>query len=175
MSYSNSMLAKVLGKELEKVKQYQPKYPLSISESFGPYEPILDSIESLNQDFVLLLLTEPGEWPMNPDLGIGMKKYLFESYNSSSIQSVRAKIQSQLTKYLPRIDLLAADFVSNDQLRDENTAILKIRYAILGIAEVISSIQIGTNGYLNIVNDSIKVGGESLQSLSGLSSKEKTI
>ena len=112
---------------------------------------------------------------MNPDLGIGMKKYLFESYNSSSIQGVRAKIQSQLTKYLPRIDLLGAEFVANDQLRDENTAILKIRYAILGIAEVISSIQIGTNGYLNIVNDSIKVGGESLQSLSGLSSKEKTI
>ena len=63
-------------------KQYQPLFPLKYDSVYGPYKPLTSLQESLHQNFVNLLLTSPGEWPMNPDLGVGLRHYLFEMSNS---------------------------------------------------------------------------------------------
>ena len=70
-------------------KLWHPRFPLKYSDNFGPYEPITNIYESLNRDFINLVLTHPGEWPMNPDLGIGIKQYLFEQYDSPKLDELR--------------------------------------------------------------------------------------
>ena len=53
-------------------------------------EPILSKEESLRQDFKFLILTQSqSEWPMNPDLGVGLRRYLFENYSADSLRGVK--------------------------------------------------------------------------------------
>lgn len=124
---------------LQTKNQIQPKWPLRIDQSVGPYASVVSVAESLKQDFIFLLQTIPGEWPMNPDLGVGLATYLFESPGSLEALDIKTNIQNQLRKYLPNITLLDAKFRSTPEQQDNNESILTITYAIndLGLKDEI--------------------------------------
>lgn len=124
---------------LQTKNQIQPKWPLRIDQSVGPYASVDSVAESLKQDFIFLLQTIPGEWPMNPDLGVGLATYLFESPGSLEALDIKTNIQKQLRKYLPNITLLDAKFRSTPEQQDNNESILTITYAIndLGLKDEI--------------------------------------
>ena len=124
---------------LQTKNQIQPKWPLRIDETVGPYTSVNNAAASLKQDFLFLLQTIPGEWPMNPDLGIGLANYLFESPESLEFLDIKTKIQKQLAKYLPNITLINADFNSTSDQLDESVTTLTITYAItdLGLSDEI--------------------------------------
>jgi phage baseplate assembly protein W len=130
MSFNHFMPNHV--KEVVK-KQYQPLFPLSYSDSYGPYQPITSLEESIQKDFEYLLLTNPGEWPMKPDLGIGIKRYLFENYSSPELGKIQERVQSQLTKYLPfpYVQLISVNFNATPEDQDQGFITLNIRYSIL--------------------------------------------
>jgi hypothetical protein len=111
---------------------FQPNFPLIYSPVFGPYEGINSRVESIQKDFENLLLTNPGEWPMNPDLGIGIKRYLFENYGSPELGKVEQRIRTQLARYLPfpYISFNSAKFVFSSEDQDKGFASLEIRYTI---------------------------------------------
>ncbi len=115
------------------IKNYQPIFPLVYDSTTGPYKSITSHKESIQRDFQYLLLTNPGEWPMNPDLGIGVRRYLFESYDSPELGKIEERIRSQLSKYLPfpYIQFISAKFISTPDQRDIGTVKLKLKYAIL--------------------------------------------
>ena len=124
---------------LQTKNKIQPKWPLRIDQSVGPYASVDSVAESLKQDFIVLLQTIPGEWPMNPDLGVGLATYLFESPGSLEALDIKTNIQNQLRKYLPNITLLDAKFRSTPEQQDNNESILTITYAIndLGLKDEI--------------------------------------
>ena len=110
------------------IDQIQPKWPLNFSVSHGPYQSVDTPEESLRQDLIFLLLTIPGEWPMDPELGVGLAKYLFENYNSSDISQIKSNIESQLKIYLPNIQVLKAEFSDSAADQEAHTSILKILF-----------------------------------------------
>ncbi len=111
----------------------QPMWPLRLSSTAGPYEGIKDTKESIQQNFVFLLQTIPGEWPMNPDLGIGVAQYLFETFGSQELDKLKVRAQKQLKKYLPAINLKNLEFISTDSDQDRGSVVLKITYSIAGL------------------------------------------
>ena len=117
----------------------QPRWPLVNSPVYGPYDPILESRESIQQNFVFLLKTIPGEWPMNPDLGVGLATYLFETYNSAELATLKSNLKNQLKKYLPSVKLVDAEFISDETEQDGLTTLLQITYVVdlLGVLETI--------------------------------------
>jgi hypothetical protein len=76
---------------------------------------------------------------MNPDLGVGIATYLFESYGSPKLDEVGSNISKQLKKYLPEVQLVSANFIHSDRDQDSLTTVLKIKYSVklLGIIEEI--------------------------------------
>lgn len=114
----------------------QPRWPLNVGTE-GPYDSIKDARESIQQNFVFLLQTIPGEWPMNPDLGVGLAQYLFEGYNSSELDRLKSRLKNQLRKYLPAIKLIDAKFIHSDEDQDSLNTTLQITYSvdILGVVE----------------------------------------
>lgn len=136
--------------QIEKTVPYQPSYPLQYDGTYGPWKPILSKEESLRQDFKFLLLTEPGEWPMNPDLGVGIRRYLFENFSADSLRGVEARIHDQLQKYLPRVKLISATFDANPDEIDRSKVSLLIKYVLMGSTQEVSAIQMGEKGYLNM-------------------------
>ncbi len=118
--------------------QIQPRWPLTISPNHGPYQPVKDLRESIIQDFIFLLRTNPGEWPMNPDLGVGLDRYLFETYNSPELGEFRTRLEKQVRKYLPDIVINEAQFISDEENMDENIAVLNINFSINFFPRMIS-------------------------------------
>ena len=68
------------------------KLPLTVDKQFGPYGLITDYAELVKQNFKMLILTIPGERIMNPDFGIGLKKYLFEMDTHSTYAEINDRI-----------------------------------------------------------------------------------
>lgn len=118
-------------KKSESSKNYQPDFPLRYDNRSGPYTPITDKTDSLAKNFVNLLMTNPGEWPMNPDLGIGIKTYLFEQSSASISQSLRPRIIKQLEKYLPHIKLHSLKIEMSDNDIDGNRVKIRINCVIM--------------------------------------------
>ncbi len=139
----------------------QPKWPLSIDTNDGPYTSIREARESLQQNFIFLLQTIPGEWPMNPDLGVGLAKYLFEGYRSSELDELKSRLKNQLSKYLPSVKLVNAAFVHTDDDQDNLNTTLQITYSVdlLGVVDMIKfGLDTNTKTFVQVRPEESKFG-----------------
>ena len=129
-----SILSDIISKNVKKIVevQQQPKFPLKYSSIYGPWTPITEMEMSYQQNFFNLLLTNPGEWPMDPGLGIGLRTYLFELEESLMFANLKPTIISQLRKYLPEIELVDVIFNKNAAQIDRNLMNIVIVYSIFG-------------------------------------------
>ena len=118
-------------KKSKSTKQYQPEFPLVYDSRTGPYSTITDKIDSLGRNLVNLLMTNPGEWPMNPDLGIGIRRYLFEQSTSNISQSLKPKIVKQLSQYLPHVKLHSIKIEQSENDIDNNSIKIRINCVIM--------------------------------------------
>lgn len=149
----NNLLSKVFSSKQSDEKSMQPSYPLTSNGDSGPYDSITNVHDSLRQDFFFLMFTEPGEWPMNPELGVGLKRYLFENYNSSKITEIGPRIQNQLNRFLPRVNLLQINFLATNEERDLGILRLRLGYSIMNTVQNVSIIEIGKDGYLKVTTE----------------------
>ncbi len=112
------------------MQQLQPKWPLKIDSQDGPYEAIYDVAESIHQNFKHLLRTVPGEWPMRPGMGIGLRKFLFDSHTSPDVKNLSSTIRNQLEKYLDVVELVDLKVDLSPRQVDRNQMVVMIRYRI---------------------------------------------
>tara|TARA_R110002049_G_scaffold140645_2_gene301790 strand:+ start:972 stop:1403 length:432 start_codon:yes stop_codon:yes gene_type:complete len=59
--------------------------------------------EQVKNNLINLLLTEPGERVNEPNFGVGLKNLLFEQ--NPDIETLKEKINTQITFYIPTISL----------------------------------------------------------------------
>ena len=95
------------------------------SDGFGMLKSFRNMIK---QNFKMLLLTYPGERVMDPDFGVGLKKYLFENFNDSTFAKIERNIVKQVGLYLPVVEILEISFDATEQ--DNNTLGVRIEYGI---------------------------------------------
>tara|TARA_R110002051_G_scaffold314602_1_gene391842 strand:- start:373 stop:762 length:390 start_codon:yes stop_codon:yes gene_type:complete len=109
-----------------------PRLPLSRNFITG-YALIGDYVSLVKQNFKNLLLTVPGERIMNPDFGVGLKRFLFENDNPLVYDSVAEAIRTQISKYLPYIEI--KDIIFNSSAGDpslpDNTMYVRVEYRII--------------------------------------------
>tara|TARA_Y100000996_G_C22319317_1_gene559624 strand:- start:176 stop:574 length:399 start_codon:yes stop_codon:yes gene_type:complete len=100
------------------------------------------TIRSLaRQNLKMLILTSPGERVMVPNFGVGIRRYLFENISQSTFSRIEAAIKSQVSIYLPYVNILQINIVpgfndtellANNQF-DTNSISLQIKYVITTI------------------------------------------
>ena len=104
-----------------------PKLPLRRHDLDG-YELIKRHSDLVKQNFKMLLLTHPGERLMDPLFGVGLKQFLFEQNHESTYERVRMKINSQVAKYMPYIDILGIQFrPGSESTNDGSVLSIKIK------------------------------------------------
>ena len=112
---------------------YQPKFPLKFSDIDGAYESIKDIKLNIKQNVLFLLKTSPGEWPGHPEIGVGLKHFLFENYPSRNLLAINKRIKDQFSKYLPFLEV-ESQIIDKDQygnaLTDYNQVKLVVKYSI---------------------------------------------
>ena len=80
---------------------FQPKLPLYLSDLEGAYGSIKDIKENIKQNVRFLLLTSPGEWPGHPEIGVGVRRFLFSNFPSNEMTNIHKVAKDQFSRYLP--------------------------------------------------------------------------
>lgn len=115
---------------------FQPRYPLSLSDLEGAYASIKDIKENIKQNVKFLLLTSEGEWPGRPELGVGLRRFLFTNYPSQDLLLMHKKIKDQFEKYMPFVSI-RSELVDKDErgesFIDRNEIKLVVRYSVPSI------------------------------------------
>ena len=83
--------------------------------------------ETIQQNFKMLVLTNPGERVMEPNFGVGVTRLLFSGYHEGVETVIRNRVTEQAGIYIPAVEVISVDF---SQTRDFNTLSVFIRYTI---------------------------------------------
>jgi len=103
------------------------KLPLERDSSDG-FEMNKSFLGLIRQNFKMLLLTSPGERVMEPDFGVGLKKYLFENFSESTFAKIERNILKQARIYMPAIDIDEIFFTAPDE--NANALSIRIKYSV---------------------------------------------
>lgn len=108
---------------------FGPKWPLKkgSEDAFEMYDDVKDQIS-----FYLkcLILTSPGENISDPGYGVGLRRFLFEQNLDSTRDSIQSEVSSQISKYLPYLDLQDVQVGATNAEIDAGTMSLRITYYI---------------------------------------------
>ena len=79
--------------------------PLRFDPIDGAYG-LNKNIEAMaRQNLKMVILTSPGERTMIPEFGVGIRNYLFAQNAPGTVDLIRRRIQEQVSRYLPYIEL----------------------------------------------------------------------
>jgi len=108
------------------------KLPLAYSKEDGPYGLNKNLGQVIKQNFKNLVLTSPGERPMVPDFGCGLRRLLFEPMDGPLRSEVVTVINKQVNKYMPFINIEKISFITSDENPNIgiNEAIVSIKYNV---------------------------------------------
>ena len=119
------------------VSTLAPRLPLAFSPH-GGYDMLTTIRQITKQNFKCLLLTSPGERMMDPQFGVGLKKYLFENYTPQLRTRISFDIQQQVATYMPFLSILNIKIESGSDFTppDFNKLFLSVKYSIDSVSIV---------------------------------------
>jgi len=88
-------------------------------------------ISVIRQNLKMLVLTIPGERVMEPNYGVGLKKYLFENFSSTTSARINNNIREQVKVYMPAVKI--SNIIVDTDSQDANTLLVVIKYSVTGI------------------------------------------
>ena len=108
-----------------------PSLPLSLDEQDG-YKMNKTLVKAIHQNVKMLLLTIPGERVMDPEFGVGLSTFLFEFNNPGTYAAIRSRINEQISKYLPFVEIDELEIFTPDELNpdSENSVQIIFTYRI---------------------------------------------
>lgn len=107
---------------------YSPKLPLVRDDIDGVYSMNKTLLESVKQDFKMLILTNPGERIMMPDFGVGLRQLLFSQNDKNLRDGISSRVYNQVRKYLNFINV--SDIFITEINDNSNSVNVKIKYSI---------------------------------------------
>lgn len=84
---------------------FAPKFPFSIDRNDSDYVLVNKTEDLVRQNLINLLLTSPGERVMDPEFGVGIRRFLFENNTPNTLSNIRSAIDSQVKKYMPFVGI----------------------------------------------------------------------
>jgi uncharacterized protein len=84
--------------------------------------------EDIHQSIHIILGTNPGERIMRPDFGAGLRDFVFEPINTTTMTRVRKRVREALIDWEPRIDLDEVQVEADRGAR--NKLLVAIRYRV---------------------------------------------
>tara|TARA_B100000287_G_scaffold139197_1_gene131142 strand:+ start:800 stop:1180 length:381 start_codon:yes stop_codon:yes gene_type:complete len=113
------------------MSNYSPSLPLSIDPING-FSNNQTIVEVVQQNLKMLLLTSPGERIMDPNFGVGMRRFLFEQNDANTHSKIKTRIKKQVADYMSFIEIedVIFAFESNDSMMKSNGLLVTIRFYI---------------------------------------------
>ena len=83
--------------------------------------------DAIKNNLINYFLTNPGERPLNPTFGGGLKSFIFQQINENSIDGLKENVSLKLETYFPNVIINSLDVLKRD---DENSVVVQLKYSI---------------------------------------------
>lgn len=104
-----------------------PQLPLNFAGE-GDFALIKRYEELIKQNLKNLVLTVPGEKPMDSNFGVGIQRFLFEPNLPYVYSDMKTAIRSQVSQYMPFLTIGSINVSADKQ--NKNVARVQISYVI---------------------------------------------
>jgi phage baseplate assembly protein W len=98
--------------------------PLNGSSVFTPNYQTKDAIKN---NLINFFLTNPGERPLNPTFGGGLRAFIFEQINENNLDGLKENISFQIKNIFPSILVTSLNIIRND---DTNSITVQLKYSV---------------------------------------------
>ena len=94
----------------------------------GVFRPNYTTAAAIKNNLINFFLTNPGERPLNPSFGGGLRAFIFEQIATSNLEFLRENIESQLTNVFPSVSIGNLDILQQEDL---NTITVSLTYNVI--------------------------------------------
>ena len=84
--------------------------------------------DAIKNNLINFFLTNPGERPLNPTFGGGLRAFIFEQITTDNLNFLREDINAKLSSYFPNINV--ADLIITGQ-EDLNQITVTLKYSVI--------------------------------------------
>ena len=84
--------------------------------------------QAIKNNIINFFLVNPGEIPMNPTFGGGLRNFIFSQIEEENINGLKENIEFKLEKYFPTVGISSLNVLRDD---DNNSLIVELKYYIL--------------------------------------------
>jgi len=83
--------------------------------------------QAIKNNIINYFLTNPGEIPLNPTFGGGLRTFIFDQIAEGTLNGLKENINSKMEDIFPEVIVNSLDVLRND---DYNTVIVNMKYSI---------------------------------------------
>jgi phage baseplate assembly protein W len=89
---------------------------------------LVSADEDIRQAIRIILETAPGERPMRPEFGVGLRQLVFAPLSAATLSLVQYRVERALRAWEPRIDVVRVDVRPDTERR--GALLIDIRYRV---------------------------------------------
>ena len=82
---------------------------------------------AIKNNLINYFLTNPGERPLNPLFGAGLRAFIFQQITDNNLDFLKEKIEDDLKEYFPNVNIINLEI---NTLKDNNTINTKLEYSV---------------------------------------------
>ena len=83
--------------------------------------------QAIKNNLINYFLTNPGEIPLNPTFGGGLRAFIFQQISENSLDGLKENVSLKLETYFPNVIIDSLDVLKRD---DENAVVVQLKYSI---------------------------------------------
>jgi phage baseplate assembly protein W len=84
--------------------------------------------EAIKNNLINFFLTEPGEIPLNPTFGGGLRSFLFQQISDGDLSNLKTDVNNKLSTYFPSVNVISLDVFETQNVSNSLTVNLKYSY-----------------------------------------------
>ena len=96
--------------------------------ALGVFKSNYTTAAAIKNNLINYFLTNPGERPLNPSFGGGLRAFIFEQINTNNLDFLEKRITSEIGLFFPNINI---DNLLIGKQEDENTINVSLDYSII--------------------------------------------
>jgi phage baseplate assembly protein W len=127
--------------ELKTEKYFTFKSELILAKNIYNTSARREQLEALAQTIQNMMIMETGTYPNQPELGVGIENYEFEFLDSTTLNSLKEKIDNNITKFIPTN--ITIDFDVDTIKNNTGKNILFFTFLVSGNSAYTDTSQIG--------------------------------
>lgn len=93
----------------------------------GVFKPNYTTAAAIKNNLINFFLTNPGERPLNPTFGGGLRAFIFEQITDNNLDFLKENIESQITNVFPNISIGDLEVL---QQEETNSITVSLSYSV---------------------------------------------